>query len=460
MLAVEVPAQFYDEHPLGAVATAAGEALAGVADCPAGAWLGAVLESIDVSTLSHWDLPTYIAAAQKQQAWAASLVDTAVAELASRPRDGNVAVDIEISHALREAIGVAQRRVHRALRLRKFLPAFKAAFNRGEITEYDADQLVRATDGCADPEVLAELQEKVLANRGGKTAKELRRYARKVLDRLDPGAASRRAKTARAEADVTLHPGEDGMAAVVVDQPIEDAMIVKSAADAYAISAKQAGDPRRIGVLRAECLTRLCSDFLTGRSSLSGSAPRSGGRPIEIGIVLGVRSALGIDELPGEVPAAGIVPREAIAELVARELPRLRLMVVNDDPASPGYGQLVYRGVDTYRPTVEQVAHVRAAFPTSLGLGSKVHAERCDVDHFVEWPLGSTIVTNLGPFDRTTHNHKTRGSLRVTVDDSGTVIVTTVLGQTRTVTPYDYSSHLEPKSEAPETDTDDDPPPF
>ena len=213
MLAVEVPAQFYDEHPLGAVATGAGEALAGVADCPAGAWLGAVLESIDVSTLSHWDLPTYIAAAQKQQAWAASLVDTAVAELASRPRDGNVAVDIEISHALREAIGVAQRRVHRALRLRKFLPAFKAAFNRGEITEYDADQLVRATDGCDDPEVLAELQEKVLANRGGKTAKELRRYARKVLDRLDPGAASRRAKTARAEADVTLHPGEDGMAA-------------------------------------------------------------------------------------------------------------------------------------------------------------------------------------------------------------------------------------------------------
>src|SRR4051794_33794472 len=35
-------------------------------------------------------------------------------------------------------------------------------------------------------------------------------------------------------------------------------------------------------------------------------------------------------------------------------------------------------------------------------------------------------------------------TLSVTVDNSGAVIVTTILGQTRTLTPYDYSAHLDP----------------
>jgi len=461
MLAVEVPAELFDEHPLGAVATAAGEALAGVLDCPAGAWLGVVLESIDVRTLSRWDLPAYLAAAQKQQAWAASLVDTAVAELATRPKDGNVAVDVEISHALRESLMVAQRRVHRAIRLRRFLPAFKAAFGRGELGELDVEMLVRATNGCDDPALLAKVQQRTLANRGTKTAQELRSYARKVLDRLDPAAATRRAKAAREQTDVTLHPGEDGMTGVVADLPVEDAMTVKAAVDAYAITAKHAGDDRRIGMLRGEALTRLCSDYLLGRSPLTaGTVPHAAGRPIEIGIVIGLRTALGVDDLPGEVPAAGIVPRHVIAQLVATELPRLRLMVIDDDPASPGYGRLVYQGVDSYRPTAQQVAHVRAAWVLSVGPGSQVRADRCDTEHAVEWPDGQTIVTNLAPWDRTWHNRKTRGSLKVTIDDSGTVTVTTVLGQTRTATPYDYSGHLQPAASNDEAVADDEPPPF
>jgi len=461
MLAVEVPAQFYDEHPLGAVATAAGEALAGVVDCPAGAWLGVVLESIDVRELSRWDLPTYVAAAQKQQAWAASLVDTAVAELACRPKDGNVAVDVEIAHALRESLTVAQRRVHRAMRLRRFLPAFKAAFSRGELSELDVEMLVRATNGCDDLQLLAKVQERTLANRANKTARELRGYARKILDRLDPDAATRRAKAAREQTDVTLHPSEGGMSAVIADLPVEDALTVKAAVDAYAITAKQAGDDRRIGVLRGEALTRLCSDYLLGRSPLTaGRVPHAGGRPIEIGIVIGLRTALGVDQLPGEVPAAGLVPREVIAQMIANEQPRLRLMVANDDPATPDYGRLVHQAVQSWRPTAEQAAFVRANFPTSVGLGSHVRSERCDTEHAVEWPTGQTIVTNLAPWDRTWHNRKTRGSLHVSIDDSGTVTMTTVLGQTRTVTPYDYSPHLKPQTEAPKPIADDEPPPF
>lgn len=456
MIAVEAPDELYDDSVvIPSVCTADGEMLARVEDVPAGAWLASVLESVDVTRLTAHDLPSYLRASARVAAWAASLTDTAVAELASRPDRRGAAADVEVAFALREPLAVAQRRIQRALRLRAFLPTLKRAFSYGDLSEYQVERVVAATGHCDDRDILDRVQTGVLRHAATKTASELHRYARRLIDRLDPAGAIRRAAKARAKADVTLHPSADGMASVVTDQPVEDAMIVKAAVDAKAITAKQHGDTRPIGVLRAEGLTQLCSDYLTGTSS-GATAPRSGGRPIEIGIVLGLRTALGLDTLPGEAPAAGIVPRDVIAHLVATEQPRLRLLVIDDNTASPSHGRLVYRGHDSYRPTPDQIAHVRASYPTSLGPGSQVRAERCDIDHFTNYPEGPTIVTQLGPFDRSWHNRKTRGSLSVTVDHDGAITLTTVLGQTRTVTGHDYSKYL--------GDADDavgrEPPPF
>src|SRR5947209_7340706 len=227
--------------------------------------------------------------------------------------------------ALREPLRMAQHRIHRAQRLRSLLPAFKRAFHRGDLSEYDVSQLVDATSCTDDPELLARVQESTLGNLRGQPGRELRRYARRLIDRLDPAAANRRARKARANADVRLQPGEDGMASVVTDQPVEDAMIVKAAVDAKAITAKQSGDTRPIGVLRSEGLTQLCADYLAGRTT-ADPAPRSGGRPIEINVVVGLRTALGLDDLPGEVPAAGLVPREDIARMIAADQVHLRLL--------------------------------------------------------------------------------------------------------------------------------------
>jgi len=51
----------------------------------------------------------------------------------------------------------------------------------------------------------------------------------------------------------------------------------------------------------------------------------------------------------------------------------------------------------------------------------------------------------------------------VTVDDTGTVTWTSVLGQTRSVTPYDYRAappSVDPQDAGTETAAEDDPPPF
>ena len=105
-------------------------------------------------------------------------------------------------------------------------------------------------------------------------------------------------------------------------------------------------------------------DYLTGAGNGGAAAPRAGGRPIEIGIVIDLDTALGRRDLPGEIPGHGVVPREVIADMVAEELPRLRLMVIDEHS-----GRLVHRAVGSYRPTAEQVAQVRGEYVFSVGPG-------------------------------------------------------------------------------------------
>jgi hypothetical protein len=364
--------------------------------------------------------------------------------------------DKEVALALREPVGATQTRIHFSRKLRRLLPGTWRLFGHGELSEKHAMAVAVGTAGCDNPETLALVEERIFSRQGamGRTPAELRRDTREALARLDPEGAQQRSREAREQADVVLHPDEDGMADVAVHAPVEQAALIKSAADAYAMSAKNAGDERRVGVLRVEGLARLAGAYLDGEV-LRGSAPRSGGLPIEVGVVVGLRTALGLADLPGEVPGLGIVPREVVAELVAREQAALRLMVVDEDS-----GRLLYRAESRYRPTAVQVAHVRAAYVYSTGPGSQVLAGRTDTGHIPAWPEGPTQVGHLVPKDRRWHEAVTKGDVRVSIDDAGTVSWTTVSGQTRSVTPYDY--RLEPTGEeaAAADGSSDEPPPF
>ena len=431
-ISIDCPDAMFAEVEVPAVMTAVGARLEAVEGEPAGPWLGAFLASIDVTTLTEWDLPAYMRATAKHQAWSASLVSDGVAELASR--SGEFGADKEVALAMREPVGAAQRRIWHAKRQRR-LPTLRRLFRAGAIGEKQVAGFVEATGRVHDPELLAEVEDAVLTRDGAlsRTARELGRAARQTVIRLDPAGAQRRAREAREEADVTFHPDEDGMAATLIEGPVEEASVVKAAADSYAMTRKAAGDPRRVGVLRCEGIARICEDYLTGNTTVGGAKPRSGGRPIEIGIVVGLDTALGRRDLPGEIPGVGIVPREVIAKMVADEGAKLRLFVIDE-----ATGRLVHRAVDTHRPTAAQVAHIRAEYVHPVGPGSQVSVSRTDTDHAIEYPEGPTVIGNLLPNDRTWHNGHTRKQLSVKVDDTGTVTWTSVLGQTRTVTPYDY----------------------
>jgi hypothetical protein len=419
----------------GVVGTATGELLREVADMPTGAWTAVLLDGVDPAGLPSWDLPAYLTVCGRVQAWAAAMLTTGVAELASRAEvDG---ADKEVAVALGEPLGAAQRRIWFASRLRRRLPETMRRFRFGDLSQRHAEAMVEVTAPVDDPELAAEVERRALGSLAGKTANGLRKHARRILTRLDPDGVQDRARAARAQADVQFHPGEDGMAGIYAELPVEDGRIVKEAVDAYAITSKQTGDPRPLGVLRTEALTHWASDHLTGRHPTgpagTTAAPRSGGRPIEIGVVIGLDTALGRDALPGEVPGCGIVPREVIAEMIALEQPTLRALVVDSN------GRLTHLASAGYRPTPEQTAQVRATWVTSAGPGSEIFASRCDADHAIPYPDGDTHVDNLIPADRTWHVGKTRTALTVTINPDGSATWNTALGQSHTVTPYDYT---------------------
>jgi len=431
-----------------------GQVLENLLDERPGPWLAVLLAEVDPAKLTSLELPGYLQAWQTLANWAEANLTAGVAELARRP-DVHIP-DKEVALALCEPAGSASRRVWAALAVTGRLPKIWRAFRAGRLTRKHVEEFVKATARVTDPDVLDAAQDRVLARAGGKTPDELRRHARDVINKLDPAGAQQRATDARATADVVMYPADDdGMADVVATQPVEDAAIVTAATHAYAANRKNAGDDRPVGVLRAEGLTRMASAYLAGKTTL-GSEPTSGGRPIEIGITCSLQTALGIADLPGEVPGKGIVPRAVIADMVARERPKLRLMVIDDKT-----GRLLYRATTAYRPTPDQIAHVRASYVHSASPGSKVPVERCQIDHAIAHPHGDTVIGNLAPLDQNWHQDKTRKLLKVTINDTGTITVTTPLGQTRTVEPYDYRACEQPTPSSPDVENpDDNPPPF
>jgi hypothetical protein len=455
-MTVDCPNVLFAEVEVAAAMTGVGARLEAVEDVPAGAWLGVFLASIDRSRLTEWDLPAYLRAAARHQAWSASMLAEGIAELDARAREFGVdfGPDKEVALALREPVGAAQRRIWHAKRLRR-LPTLRGMFAAGAVSEKQVGEFIDATSRVDDPELLAKVEERVLTRDGAlaKTGRELRRAARQVVNRLVPAGALARTRAARDDADVTLTPIEDGMALTVIEAPGEQATVIKAAGDAYAATAKAAGDTRRIGVLRAEGVARICGDYLTGASTLGGGRPRSGGLPVEIGIVVGLDTALGRRDLPAEIPGVGIVPREVIARMVTEEGAKLRLLVIDETT-----GRLVHRAHHAYRPTPEQIAHVRAEYVYSVGPGSQVLAGRTDIDHSPPWPVGETVIGKLLPNDRTWHNGHTTNQLTVNVDDNGSVSWTSVLDQSRTVTPYDYRLE-EPSDEALDDTTEQAPDP-
>src|SRR3954462_77233 len=191
-----IPQEFFDGVPVPAAVSLDGELMSALDEAPAGSWLAQLLDGVDVAKLTTFELHTHLRMCSRMQAWAAAQLAAGVAELASRP--DAIGPDKDDAFALNEPVGAAQRRIWWSKRLRRWLPGVWRRMAAGDLTERHVTRLVEVTAGVNDPELMAKVEERVLAASAGKTADELARVARDALKRLDPARFPTRAKTTRA----------------------------------------------------------------------------------------------------------------------------------------------------------------------------------------------------------------------------------------------------------------------
>src|SRR3954453_22294832 len=109
-LMVDCPDALVTDGSIPAAMTGAGVRLEAVEEVPAGPWLAAVLDGVDPRQLSEWDLPAYLRASARMQAWAAARGSDGGAERASRRSGFGAAKNTGM--APREPVGAAQTRIH------------------------------------------------------------------------------------------------------------------------------------------------------------------------------------------------------------------------------------------------------------------------------------------------------------------------------------------------------------
>ena len=140
--------------------------------------------------------------------------------------------------------------------------------------------------------------------------------------------------------------------------------------------------------------------------------PTRHGRRPHIQVVVSAETLLGTSEAPGELAGYGPITA-ATARRIAADGTWRRLLT------EPRTGRFDELSVDTYQPPQDLRDHVIARDPTCIGLGCRLPANRCDLDHRIEYPRGPTAAPNLDPWCRSAHEIKTFTDTDVVLDPAG-----------------------------------------
>jgi hypothetical protein len=358
------------------------------------------------------------------------------------------AVD-EVAVALGMTGGVAGQLLAEALLLVDQLPGTLTALEEGRLSwrhiQVMTDLIARL---AAELRPIAE--DRLLSRLGDKTPPQLRAAARRVVQRLDAEAITRRVAEAVRDRKVSVYPGADGMGTLAVTLPVPVLRALEDALRQYADAAAVEGDERTRAQRMADCLVDLVL-----RPGEHGLAPVQA----QLTVVATVRTLLGDDE-PGEVDGEP-VPAEMVRELAYALglLPRPEAMS-NGDSAPPtestpapdvaadaGLADLLgvraLRGTAlAHRPQIaltDELTGQLLALTDAAGLragralgpppdspgyrpgalldrfvrlrdrrcrfpGCRARPVRCDLDHEVPWPWGPTSHDNLCCLCR--HHHR------------------------------------------------------
>ncbi len=187
---------------------------------------------------------------------------------------------------------------------------------------------------------------------------------------------------------------------------------------------------------------------------VQGKAPkrrRRSSRRGETQVVMDFTTWLGLDDNPGMV-AGHPIPAE-IAREISQSTGSLRRIVT--DPAD---GHLIDHGDRIYLPE-DLRRHVAARDAHCQAPGCGQPADRCELEHIIAFPQGSSSTTNTDRYCKRDHIWKTRGDIEILHhDENGSATWRTRHGQAGHIEPRPYLNPPEPPT--PRDPWIDDPPPF
>ena len=329
------------------------------------------------------------------------------------------------------------------------------ALARGEVGLERSLRILQATSGL-DAEVCRAVTTRLIAPMADGSVRSHRSFVRELRRQVavhTPDPADARAEALRRRcAYGWLEP--DGTGRLTVTGEAGRVTAALDRVDGLARGLRSGGDARTLEQLRSDLTLDLLlfgwasPDLVpeAARATFAGEAPAA-----RVNLVVALTTMLGLDDQPGEIPGHGFVPA-AVARSIATASGSVWRRLVTD----PLDGTALELSTTRYRPTARMAQQVAALDGICQAPGCTVPALRCDLDHEVPWPTGTTTVRNLRSRHRRHHNHRTRGTWNARPEPGGTTRWTTVSGR-------DYLSHRfrydDPLSR-PVTTVDSEPPPF
>ncbi|ADP79822.1 HNH endonuclease signature motif containing protein [Pseudofrankia inefficax] len=333
--------------------------------------LGARLEGVTIRTHVHLArLRPPGLGDETGDPYSAFAADELAAELAQSPRT--------MSSRLATAWEIAEQ-----------LPAALADLTAGLLDHTRLAALHQLT-ACLTAEQRATVEAAMLA--GGRLASppRWRRKIHRLVARLDPDAAAKRRRRARADRMIGIQALDDGMATLTAVLTAEDARAIYDRINQIArTDARTDGDTRSIDARRADVLAAL----------LLGN--RREHVTVELQVIASVGTLAGLDDNPAELVGFGPIPGEAGRALAADA----RWRRVLTDPVTGTVLDLGRRRV----PTPELARLIRHQQSRCVFPGCGMPAAQTDIDHTVAHTEGGrTALDNLGLLCR--HHHRAKHS--------------------------------------------------
>ena len=178
---------------------------------------------------------------------------------------------------------------------------------------------------------------------------------------------------------------------------------------------------------------------------------RSGIRA-HVQVVISIETLLGLDDQPADLVGHGPITAHTARDLAFNTGSTWRRLIT--DPIT---GYLLDYGRTTYRPPTALADHVRARDLTCRTPNCDRPATKCDLDHVISWPVGTTSEHNLATECENDHRfkHEGRWTHQLSTDPDhppGTIVMISPTGHLYLSYPHRYSEPP-PKPRTPQTKT-------